>query len=241
MNQTIEPLRFESLKAACIRRLEELILSGSFQIGERLPAERDLAVSLNVSRPVLHEALVDLAAKGLVTIQPRRGVYISDFRTSGSPAILASLLEYNNGQLDPAFTQSLIDMRLILEVESARLAALNRGPDHLAAFRGILAREQTRPRPSLSDLIELDFDFHLQVALASGNLVYPLIVNSFKGVYTNLTGGFFSLHYHSPVLDQVFHYHHHLVEAIQEQDSQGAAAIMTDMLRHGEKYLKGAV
>lgn len=74
----MEPIQVQSLKAACVQRLEELILSGEWQIGMRLPSERDLAAHLNISRPVLHETLVDLAAKGLVTIEPRRGVFIND-------------------------------------------------------------------------------------------------------------------------------------------------------------------
>ena len=55
MNLPIEPLHVESLKDACIARLEELILSGELKAGERLPAERNLAVRLGVSRPVLPE------------------------------------------------------------------------------------------------------------------------------------------------------------------------------------------
>lgn len=91
MSLSIEPLQVNSLTGACITRLEELVLSGELRAGERLPAERDLAARLGVSRPVLHEALLDLSAKGLVTILPRRGVVVNDYRKSGSTAILSSL------------------------------------------------------------------------------------------------------------------------------------------------------
>jgi DNA-binding GntR family transcriptional regulator len=101
MPPTIEPLNHQSLKEACIRRLEALILSGQFKIGERLPAERDLAAALNISRPALHEALLDLANKGLVEIVPRRGVYVSDFRVTGSLALLSSLFTYHEGVKQP--------------------------------------------------------------------------------------------------------------------------------------------
>ena len=86
MTIAMEPLQVPSLKDACIAKLEELILSGELQIGERLPAERKLADSLAVSRPVVHQAIVDLAAKGLVEIVPRKGVFVSDYRTTGSCA-----------------------------------------------------------------------------------------------------------------------------------------------------------
>ena len=76
MSATIEPLKVQSLKSACISRLEGLILSGELHIGERLPSEREFAARLEVSRPVLHEALVDLGLKGLVQILPRRGVFV---------------------------------------------------------------------------------------------------------------------------------------------------------------------
>ncbi len=121
----MDPLRVQSLKEACTLRLESMILSGELKIDARLPSERDLAARLEISRPVLHEALVDLALKGLVRIVPRHGVFINDYRRDGSCAILSSLLSYNNGEFDPQFTQSLFDMRIVIEVECARLAAQN--------------------------------------------------------------------------------------------------------------------
>ena len=234
----IQPIKAQSLKEQCVVRLEELILSGELAIGQRLPAERELAARLNISRPVLHEALVDLAAKGLVCIAPRHGVTINDYRLNGSVAMLASLLAYHNGQLDPAMLQSMLDMRVLLETETARLAALHRTPQHLQALGDLLHREQEIACQDIAILTGLDFDFHLQIALASGNHIYPLIVNSFKNVYTSLTGKFFEKYAGCPVIQEVLAFHVRLVEAIQTQNDLAAAEIMQQMLEHGESLLK---
>jgi GntR family transcriptional regulator, transcriptional repressor for pyruvate dehydrogenase complex len=239
MQTNFEPIKIQSLKDTCVARLEELILSGELKIGERLPSERDFAVRIGVSRPVLHEALVDLDAKGLVHIVPRRGVYVSDYRRSGSLAILSSLLAFHNGKLDPSFMQSMIDMRLTVETESARLAALNRTPEQMTEFHAILNEEQQAAGDNPQVLTELDFSFHLSVAIASGNLVYPLIINSFKGVYTSLTGDFFRKYYGTPVVETVRQFHARLVEAFEKQNADRARSIMIEMLKHGETYLKG--
>lgn len=236
-NPSMEPLRVPSLKAACIQRLEGLILSGEWQIGLRLPSERDLAAQLNISRPVLHEALVDLAAKGLVTIEPRRGVFINDYRTSGSCALLSSLLSFSGGRLDPAFTQSMIEMRLLVECENAFLAAQNRTDDQLAGLQDLLAQE-AKDISDTRSLTDLDYALHLQIAVASGNLVYPLIMNSFKIIYTQLTGRFFDHYAQTPVVEAVFAYHHRLVEVIANRDAETAHSIMQDMLQHGADHLR---
>jgi GntR family transcriptional repressor for pyruvate dehydrogenase complex len=239
MTLTYKPLKVPSLKAACITRLEGLILSGELKIGQKLPSERKLAQSLDVSRPVLHEALVDLAAKGLVEIVPRKGVYVNDFRTSGSCALLSTLLAYNEGELDAPFVQSLVDMRTLVETETARLAALKRTAAHLGQFQDILAQETHADRHDTGALAELDFSFHLLVALASGNLMYPLIINSFKGVYVSFTGKFFAKHQGNAVLDEVLAYHGQIVAAISEGDSEAAATVMAEMLQHGAEHLFG--
>jgi GntR family transcriptional regulator, transcriptional repressor for pyruvate dehydrogenase complex len=235
----IEPLQVNSLKSACVNRLEELILSGELKVGERLPAERDLAVRLGVSRPVLHEALVDLAGKGLVTINPRRGVTINDFRKSGSLAILSSLLSYHNGELDPQMVGSMLSMRILVETETARLAAQHASAEQLAELRGILASETSMQRSRIADLVELDFEFHLLISIASDNLVYPLILNSFKTVYTHFTSTFYIKYADSSVIDEVFAYQTRLLDAFESRNADKATEIMATMLTHGEKHLTG--
>lgn len=242
MQIAFEPLKVQSLKEACVSRLEQLILSGELKIGEQLPSERDFALRIGVSRPVLHAALVDLDAKGLVQIVPRRGVFVSDFRRSGSLAMLGSLLTYHDGNLDPALIHSLIDMRLLVETETARLAALNRTEEQLAGLRSLLDEEARTAGDAGGNpqiLTSLDFSFHLSIAIASGNLVYPLIINSFQGVYTHLTGGFFSRYCGTPVAESVRQFHVQIVAAIEHREAGPAVSIMTTMLNHGASYLQG--
>ena len=237
MTLPLSPLQVNSLKAACVARLEELILSGEINPGEHLPAERDLAARLGVSRPVLHEALVDLAAKGLVTIHPRRGVVINDFRKSGSFAILSSLLNYHNGELDPKFVRSLFDMRLLVETENARLAAENASAEQLAELRQMVEQEKSTERGNVSALVELDFEFHLLISIASENMAYPLILNSFKSVYTHFTSAFYVKASGLPVIDEVFAQQSRLLDALQAREPEAAAAQMKQLLIHGERFL----
>lgn len=239
MEFTLEPLAVPSLKEACIRSLEGLILSGALQIGARLPSERTLAAQLGVSRPVLHQAIVDLAVKGLVEIAPRRGVFVNDFRTQGSCALLSSLLTYREGELAPDLRDSLIAMRLLVETETARLAAHHATPEQLAELRRLLHAESTCDTTDSEALVALDFAFHHQVALASGNLMYPLMLNSIRGVYTNLTSKFFAHHRGSSVIEDVLAFHQRLVAAIEARESETARAVMGEMLEHGSAHLPG--
>ncbi len=241
MIPSLEPLRVSNLKDACVLRLEELILSGELKTGERLPSERDLAMRLNISRPVLHEALVELAARGLVSILPRRGVVVNDYRKTGSTAILSSLLTYNNGQLDPKFIDSLLAMRLLLEVEGAALAAKHATKEQVAELRELTGIKMEFAGGEIQSLTALDFDFHLLIAIASGNLIYPLIINSFKNVYTHFTGEFFRLCKDEKVFREVSQFQHRLVDAISRKDSSEASHVMREMLLHGEKHLKGLI
>ncbi len=231
----LQPIKNESLKEVCIRRFEELILSGALAVGERLPPERDLAKRLGVSRPVVHEALVDIAAKGLVSLTPRIGATVNDFCRQGSIALLTSLLEYHQGKLDPKLLDGMLNMRLLMETENARLAARHRTESQLKEFDALLEQERQANHTELDTITQLDFEFHLLIAIATDNLLYPLLLNSFKPVYTNLTRQFFK---DCSVVPWVFECHHQLVSAIRLQEEQKAMGIMRRLLKHGEKRLK---
>ena len=234
MQELLKPIRTASLKDVFIKRFEELILSGTFPVGQKLPSERELALQLGVSRPVVHEGLVDLAVKGLVTLIPRVGTIVNDYRKEGSLSLLTSLVNYHQGGLEPELFVSLLEMRLLFEVETARLTALNRTGEQLESFYVLLREESQIDNRHTVKVSELDFNFHHLVALSSGNHIYPLLLNSFKQCYMNLAGQFFV---DSTVVPEVFNFHKQMVKAFEDKDEKTAAKIMRQMLNHGAEQL----
>jgi DNA-binding FadR family transcriptional regulator len=230
----LRPIRKESLKDVFVARFEDLILSGKVAIGEKLPSERELALRLGVSRPVVHEGLMDLVSKGLVSMKPRVGTVVNDYRREGSLAILTSLVNYHNGELDPKLFESLAEMRMLVEVETARLAALRRSDEHLEALKELLREEAEIGAAESRKIAELDFRFHHRIAMATGNFIYPLLLNSFRQIYTSLTKRFFS---DPEVLSVVFGFHAELVRAVRARDEEKAGEVMTRLLVHGRDRL----
>jgi DNA-binding FadR family transcriptional regulator len=233
----LEPITITSLKDACVGQLERHILSGTFKTGDRLPSERDLARMLGVSRPVVHQALVDLDAKGLVSIEPRRGVFVNDYRRSGSIALLTTLLEYSKGEFNPSLYKSLLEGRLLIETENAKLAALNRTPQQLERLIALGERGEQSKDSDPKTLTEYDFRFHQEIAVLSGNEMYPLLINSLQSVHQNLAGRFYQAYFDTQIIQEVLDFHAALIKAIEIKNSQQAAQTMAEMLKHGEKHM----
>ena len=231
--QRLPKLTKKTLADDFIEQFERMIITGELKIGEILPSERDLATKLGVSRPVVHEGLIHLETKGLISRNKLGGAVVNDYRKEGSLFMLDSLLTYHAGDIEPNLAESTMDFRYLVEVELARLAALRRTPEQLNELQGLLMQETiTHPRQQEA-LAEIDFRFHHQIALSTGNIFYPLLLNSFKPLYINGSRMFFS----DPAMaGEVFAFHRQLVTSIEKQDSQGAAEIMRRLLEHGKGH-----
>ena len=235
MKELLNPLKADSLRDIFTERFEEAILSGKLRVGQALPSERELAQQLGVSRPVVHQGLMDLEFRGLVKLTPRVGAVVSDYRTEGSLPLLTSLFNYHRGGVEPKLLDSLLDVRQVFEVHVAGLAAENRTDDHVATLNDIVARERKADPSAAEQIAELDFTFHHLVAMASGNLVYPLLLNSLKPIYTNLTEQFFA---DPQMIPPVLSAHAKLAESIDRKDAGDAVRTMKALLAHGEAHLK---
>ena len=235
MKEILKPLKAESLKDVFISRFEDLILTGKIAIGQKLPPERELAFQLGVSRPVVHEGLVDLASKGLVTMRSRVGTVVNDYRKEGSLSILTSLINYQSGNLDTALLNSLLETRILIEIETTRLASIHRSDSHIKAFHKILLVEESLSPENIDEINAVDFEFHHLIGMASGSLIYPLLINSFKPVYMNFTSLFFT---DPAVVPTTIAFHKKLVGAISDKDQKRSVAIMREILDHGENHLR---
>ena len=92
-----------------------MILSGRLMVGEKLPPERELAESMQVSRAVVNSGITELARKGFLIIKPRVGTFVADYRRDGTMDTLMSIMNYNGGILREAEVRSILELRIALD------------------------------------------------------------------------------------------------------------------------------
>jgi DNA-binding FadR family transcriptional regulator len=164
----VEPTRLYRQIAALIG---ERIDDGLFPVGTLLPAERDMAQQLGVSRTSVREALIALEVGGKVSIRVGHGVKILEATPRPNRA------DAHAGASDPGIGPiELMEARCHVELMTAALAALKRQPDNLErldeAIRVQASARSTRA-PAYRDG---DRAFHLEIAKAGGNAAFALIV-----------------------------------------------------------------
>ena len=163
--QTVEPQR---LYRQIADQLRGLITKGEFDVGARIPAERDLAKQLGVSRPSVREALIALEVEGWVEIRTGSGVYVLD-RSHRSSTPTAGT-EW--GPLE------IIRARRIVEGETAAIAAQHgKRKDVDAMRRAIRMMRELAARNEVPH--EGDRAFHLAIVNACGNVVLTETVQGF--------------------------------------------------------------
>jgi GntR family transcriptional repressor for pyruvate dehydrogenase complex len=155
--------RTGKLRDRAAERLLDLVTSGDLSPGERLPPERELVARLGVSRTVVREALNLLEARGVVSIEHGRGAVVSGGSTEAVRETLGLLL-----RVRPKVLGELMEVRRILEVEVAGLAAERSGPEDLAEMRASLERMRTSIEAP-EGYVDADVEFHAALARAADN------------------------------------------------------------------------
>jgi DNA-binding FadR family transcriptional regulator len=180
--QTLEPQR---LYRQIAEQLRSAILAGEFVAGSRLPAERDLAKQLGVSRPSVREALIALEVEGWVEVRTGSGIYVLD-RANLTKGPLIDPTEW--GPLE------LIRARRVVEGEIASLAALQAKKRDIEAMRLALSAMKSEAQQGVLPL-EGDRAFHTAIVQACGNVVLLETVQSFwdsrRGPLFTRLGGYF--------------------------------------------------
>jgi GntR family transcriptional regulator, transcriptional repressor for pyruvate dehydrogenase complex len=184
-----------SLKDLFVRELEDRILSGELEIGEKLPSERELAVKMGVSRVVINTGLSELARIGFIQMIPRKGAYIADYRRTGTVETLETIIRYNGGIFGKKDMKSFLEFRMIVETLAIELSIKNITDNDIENIGNML--ERFKNASLISDTSEAGqaiFDFHHEICVISGNIMLPLIFYSFKYLATMLWERYFQLH-----------------------------------------------
>lgn len=214
-------LNAPTLKELFISEMEGMILSGKLEVGEKLPPERELAKSMQVSRAVVNSGIAELEKKGFLVVRPRVGTFVEDYRKNGTVETLVSIMHYNGGMLREKETRSVLEARIIFMNAAATLAIDNASDEEICGLEPYVdaLRICTDPEEASS----LIFKFSHEISYISGNSLLPLFFISFKDLVCNLWVRF-SRAYGVPALYQSAYDIYHFLLA---RDKEGAVNYIT--------------
>ena len=170
--QTVEPKR---LYRQIAEQLRTLITAGEWAVGSRLPAERDLARQLGVSRPSVREALIAMEVEGWVEVRTGSGVYVLDRASKGNNNIAKDTAQLSPDEWGPL---ELIRARRVVEGEVAAIAAAQAKRKHLDAMSKAIASMKLDADRGVLPL-EGDRAFHSAIVESCGNVVLLETVQRF--------------------------------------------------------------
>lgn len=153
---TIDPAGQDRLYRELARKLLAALASGTYQVGDRLPAERELAIDYAVSRPTVREAIIALEVQGLVEVRVGSGAYVRRLPGAGDiPGFNITAFE-------------LTEARLLFEGEAAALAATQITDGEIAELEA-LVREIADENRRVGGTEQADRAFHVAIGRATRN------------------------------------------------------------------------
>ncbi|MGN9842739.1 FadR/GntR family transcriptional regulator [Nonomuraea sp. H19] len=210
-------LRPSPLVEQATQQLREEIMKGAWPVGTRLPGENALAKALGVGRSTVREALRALAGAGLVQARQGSGVFV----------IATEPAEDWPARLRRAAITDVYEVRMLVEVQAARLAAERRTGEDVAAMEAAL---EARARAAAGDdaaFVDADIALHAAVVAAAGN---PVLTDLFAEFAPALRGRLIDVvellelreHDRNPGHGS----HAALVTAIRDGDADAASGIL---------------
>jgi len=221
-----------SVSETVAKKLLGKILSGELKSGLHLPTERDMAEQMGVSRASVHQALLELERQGFVSIIPRHGTVVNDFRKQPTPQSLEALMSSDSLELDKSLFDDMMDTRLWLESECARRACTHIYDSTLSEMRE-LAEAMTRPDTDLTDVI---YRFHYRLTQASGNSLYSMIFRGFESVLRNMIKHHYSVKTEDITVSASMC--SQLLDYIEAKDEEKAADCVCAIIRQGISVLE---
>jgi DNA-binding FadR family transcriptional regulator len=218
------------LSVTMILSLEERIRSGILKPGDKLPPETELGEAFGISRTVVREGLQALKSRGLIESRRGSGTYVA---SSSRNLIGDSLGLYATLQRDGTRYLELMDLRILVETESARLLASKSG-SLKGVERQLRVMEENLSRPDR--FAEADIEFHLEIIRASGHSLFYAVAEGILG-YPSLS---FARNTHGldpRLTSRALTEHRSIHAALEKRDPDAAFKAMQSHLRRSRKNL----
>ncbi|WP_030617725.1 FadR/GntR family transcriptional regulator [Streptomyces sclerotialus] len=169
---TLGALRPSPLVEQATQHLRDQITGGDWPVGTKIPGETTLAKTLGVGRSTVREALRALAGAGLVQARQGAGVFV----------VATEPQEDWAGQLRRSAVTDAYEVRMLIEVEAAQLAAERRTDADLTALHAALDRRRAAATGSDAEFVDADIALHHAVVAAAHNPVLTALFGEFVPV-----------------------------------------------------------
>lgn len=219
--RSIEPRR---LYRQVAEQLRELIDTGEFAVGTRLPTERELALQLGVSRPTVREALIALEVDGRVRIRVGSGIYVLPQPAHAPLAIAAAV----------AGPFEILEARALFEGAVAEAAAERATPEDIASVDRVIEDMRNSEHPGSTSLVA-DRAFHTAVADILGNDAITAVVGDLFDQRINPYFAQLASYFENEATWQAALAEHEAIrDRLAARDREGAKAAMQDHLRRSQ-------
>ncbi len=216
---SFEKISVPSVREQFVRDIENKILSGELQIGQRLPSARDLCELMGVSLTTVSTGIAELASKGFLDVKPRGGVYVADYIQNGTPETLFAIFRYNGGHLNPHEIRSFTETRIAMDPYVVKLVS-QRAPDE--AIQALAEDvEKIKACAEIPEACQLVTEFYRKLYQLTDNSVFSLIYKTTAEVQK----GMYALYFEKNGLDLLKSSTAGLYEALVRRDWEAAAAM----------------
>jgi DNA-binding FadR family transcriptional regulator len=217
MMQSFKPIKAPRVSEEVAEQLKESIILGHIRTGDRLPTEQELAEQFRVGRVAIREAMRILERTGFITIRPgaKGGAFVKEITFDRLADAYLDLYMAQKFSIQEVFR-----VRILVEPEVARLAALNMNPEYAERLKGAVDGSER---------------FHFVLAEMCGNRFLETLIRSTIGLGMNVVKavGGPTTPIHSPER------HYPIMEAVLDGDAERAAALMmTHNIETGEEIMK---
>ena len=217
----------DSTREIIMNQFTKMIKNGELSIGDKIPPERNLAEQFGVGRSTIREAIKSMTSMGLLEARLGEGTFVKKVDSDD----IKQQLQWGL-YLDPVPFNELVELRMILELETVKKAALNRTEKEIIELQSWINKMKEEGKVQRNK--ENDLMFHMTIAKASNN---KMIYNLLDLIRMSLEEWFENVLKEPINVEDSIDEHELILEAVIQQDVVQAVNSMRSHLERGEQRL----
>ena len=217
----IKPIKKVNISDQVYEKLREQLISGVWKQGEKIPSENELAALFGVSRVTIRQALSRLNTLGLLETKLGEGTFVKELKPGIYMKEIIPYVYLNNES-----EREVLEFRLVIEVETARIAASKITDEEILLLEKSL-KKMLKNKGDIEKYVEEDLNFHMIIAKSTKNSLVIEVNNIVRNIIRRMI---------RTATEKIGHevglkYHRLLIEAFRKRDADTASDMMREHLQ----------